>query len=65
LGLLATTSFLLFQCLCIEYPLTTDLAAWYAEGALFALTVAGALALYGFHTSLAGQPLFRGKLLED
>ncbi|MDQ1422133.1 MAG: hypothetical protein QOJ52_4095, partial [Acidimicrobiaceae bacterium] len=24
-----------------------------------------ALVIYAFHTSLAGQPLFRGKLLED
>ena len=65
LGLLAMTSFLLFQSLCIEYPLTTDFAVWYAGGSLFAAAVAVSLALYGFHISLAGQPLFRGKLLED
>ena len=65
LGLLATTSLLLFQILCIEYPLTTDFSVWYAGGALFALGVALALALYGFRTSLAGRPLFRGGLIQD
>ena len=65
LGLLATTSYLLFQCLCVEYPLTTDLSAWYAGGTLFALGVAVALALYGFRTSLAGRPLFGGRLIQE
>ena len=58
LGLLATTSFLFFQGLCVEYPLTTDFSVWYAEGALFALGVAVALAVYGFRLSLAGRSLF-------
>jgi serine/threonine-protein kinase len=65
LGLLATTSFLLFQCLCVEYPLTTDFSVWYAEGALFALGVAVALAVYGFRTSLAGRSLFGGRFVQD
>ena len=58
LGLLATTSFLFFQGLCVEYPLTADFSVWYAGGALFALGVAVALAIYGFRTSLAGRSLF-------
>ena len=65
LGLLAFIFFRLFTILCVNYPLTADFTVWYAQGALFALTVAVAFALYGFRTSLAGRPLWRGRLLED
>ncbi len=47
------------------FPVTTDLSAWYAGGSFVTLAVSIALAAYGFHTSLAGQPLFRGSLVED
>jgi len=46
-------------------PTTTNLSAWYAGSTIFALTVCAALILYGFYTSLAGQQLFRGKLLNE
>lgn len=48
LGLLAMVSSMLFQVLCIEYTLTSNFTAWYAEGAIFAVAVAVTLALYGF-----------------
>jgi len=54
-----------FISLAVFYPLTSDPSAWYAGNALFALGVGLALAFYGFYTSLAGQPLFRGGLLQD
>jgi len=47
------------------YPYTTNLSAWYADGMLFALLVAIGLCVYGFYTSLAGQPLFRGELRQN
>jgi len=47
------------------FPVTTDFSAWYAGGSVVTLAVSIALAAYGFHTSLAGQPLFRGSLVED
>jgi hypothetical protein len=47
------------------YPVTSDFSAWYAGTALFAVLLGLALILYGFKSSLAGQPLFRGSLLAD
>ncbi|MFN2598404.1 MAG: protein kinase [Pyrinomonadaceae bacterium] len=64
-GLLATISALFFYYLATEYPFTDDPSAWYAGATLFALALGLALAAYGFHTSLAGQRLFKGGLLED
>ena len=45
--------------------MTTELTAWYATDFLMALTICVALAVFGFYTSLAGQPLFGGNLLDD
>ncbi len=47
------------------YPYTTDFSVWYADGMIFALLIAVGLGLYGFYTSLAGQPLLRGGLPQD
>jgi hypothetical protein len=38
---------------------------WYAGVPAFALAFGLALVLFGFKSSLAGQPLFRGSLVED
>ncbi|MBL8205843.1 MAG: serine/threonine protein kinase [Blastocatellia bacterium] len=46
-------------------PLTTDFSAWYGGYTLAALLAVLALAGYAFHTSLGGQKLFTGKLLEE
>ena len=62
LALVFTEFFLLFFSF---YPVTTDLAAWYAGPALFGGALGVALILYGLKTSLAGQPLFRGSFLGD
>jgi hypothetical protein len=44
---------------------SVDLSGWYADRSLLLLLVTVALAGYGFYTSLAGRPLFRGKLLPE
>jgi serine/threonine-protein kinase len=49
----------------VFFPITTKLSAWWAADFIPVLIIYAALILYAFHTSLAGQPLFRGKLLED
>jgi hypothetical protein len=64
-GLLALVSCFLFLLLFLNYPITSDFSAWYIEATVFVLAVSIGLAIYGFYISLAGQPLFRGKLLED
>ena len=64
-GLLAAVSAMFFAHLWVFYAVTTELSAWYATDFLIALTICVALAVFGFYTSLAGQPLFGGKLLED
>jgi hypothetical protein len=57
-GLLATVTVFIFSDFRF-YPLTSDFSVWYSGSTAFALLVAVALAVYGFYTSLAGQPLFR------
>jgi len=64
-GLLALASAIFFAHLGIFYPITTELTSWYAINFVMGLGFALLLAAYGFHTSLGGQPLFSGKLLED
>ncbi len=64
-GLLALMCVILFCSLSYQFPITPDFSVWYAGAAIFALVVIVALAAYGFYTSLAGQPLFQGKFLQD
>ena len=64
-GLLALASCFLFIFLFRNYPITSDFSAWYIEATVFVLVITIGLAVYGFYISLAGQPLFRGNLLED
>jgi len=64
-GLLALISTIFFLHLLIFYPITSDLSAWYAGDFVLASIVCIALAVFGFYTSLAGEPLFRGALPDD
>ena len=64
-GLLAVMSLQLFFDMSFHYPITGDFSSWYSGTTIFALIVIIGLALYGFYTSLAGQPLFRGQILHD
>jgi serine/threonine-protein kinase len=64
-GLLAAvTSGFIFHAW-VFFPITTKLSAWWAADFIPVLVIYAALVIYAFYTSLAGQPLFRGKLLED
>jgi hypothetical protein len=64
-GLLALITAVFVMHLWVFFPITTELRAWYAFdfviGALFCL----ALTSWAFYTSLAGQKLFAGNLLDD
>ena len=65
LGLLATMVAQLVFFLTAFYPMTTDFSVWYASSTVFALTIVLGLTIYGFYTSLGGQRVFGGKLLND
>jgi len=41
-----------------------DFSAWYSAGPALAFVLLLALTAYGFHTALAGRPLFRDELLQ-
>ena len=64
-GLLALISSLFVLHLMIFFPITSDFAAWYAADYVLALIICVALVVFGFYTSLAGEPLFRGALPDD
>jgi hypothetical protein len=64
-GLLAAVAAFFLAHLWVFYPMTTELTAWYAMDFLMGLTICVALVVFGFYTSLAGQPLISGKLLQD
>ena len=64
-GLLAITTTLFFISFFGNSPMTTDFGAWYAAPTIFALVVTLLLVAYGFYIALAGQRVFRGKLLPD
>lgn len=46
-------------------PLTTNFSTWYSGTTLYAFGIVLGLAAFAFRTSLGGQKLFEGKLLED
>jgi hypothetical protein len=48
----------------LSVPLTTDLSAWYAGSAVFAVAIVLGLTVYAFHTAVAGRPLFKAGFLE-
>jgi hypothetical protein len=64
-GLLTTISFQLFFDLSFHYALTPNFSSWHAQTTFIILPILIALAVYSFYTSLAGQPLVRGGILQD
>ena len=64
-GQLALAASLFFAHLWVFYAITSELRAWYATdfviGALLCVAIAG----FACYTSMAGQSIFSGKLLED
>jgi serine/threonine-protein kinase len=64
-GLLAMISAMFVFHSWVFFPLTTKLSAWWAGDFIPVIIIYAALAIYAFYTSLAGQSLVHGKLLED
>ena len=64
-GLVALAALYFTDQLADTMPITTPLTAWYAEGGVVAVVVILLVALYGFHTSRAGKPLFGTSLLDS
>jgi hypothetical protein len=64
-GLLSLATALWAGSLLRWFLLTTNFSAWYASSGLVVAGVLLALAGYAFHTSLGGQKVFSGKLLEE
>ena len=64
-GLLALAASLFFAHLWVFYPITAELRAWYATDFVIGAVLCVALAAFACYTSMAGQSIFSGKLLED
>ncbi|MFL6277747.1 MAG: hypothetical protein ACJ74G_21375 [Blastocatellia bacterium] len=64
-GLVATIAAILAFIFLGGFPLTPNFSAWYFSIGLIGPLMVLALGVYGFYTSLGGQPLFTGKLLEE
>lgn len=64
-GLLALVFAMFLGHLWVFFPVTSEFSAWYATDFVISLVICVALTIYGFYTSLAGQSLFGGKLLDD
>jgi hypothetical protein len=63
---LVTLVIFVFVRFLFSFPLTPDLTAWHATGTtIFPVAVIATLALYGFHFTRAGRPLFRGTQVPD
>jgi hypothetical protein len=58
-GLLAVAAALFVAVFLNQFPLNTDLSVWYAGDTVFTVVTVLAIALFGFRTALAGQPLFK------
>ncbi|MFQ5472788.1 MAG: hypothetical protein ACE5FA_07890, partial [Dehalococcoidia bacterium] len=62
-GLLSLAVAFLFED-CLRFiPITLDFSAWYATGSLVTMLLLLAVAVYGFHTALAGRPLLKEDML--
>jgi serine/threonine-protein kinase len=64
-GLLAFAGTILIFFWLNDLPFTTNFSAWYAGTSLFEMFMVMALAALAFYTSLGGQKVFKGNLLED
>ncbi|HYI12109.1 MAG TPA: serine/threonine-protein kinase [Thermoanaerobaculia bacterium] len=64
-GLLTLVSIFFYNHLWGFFPATTDLAAWYATPYLIELAVLGAITIYAFRVSLAGQKVVNASILDE
>jgi len=63
-GLVALAAGIFVADLVGNLPSTANFSAWYASGPIFALLLVAALAFWGFHTALAGRPIFSRELFD-
>jgi hypothetical protein len=63
-GLLSTVALMYANNIGSVYPPLTKLSAWYSDATLVAIGSVLALALYAFHTTLAGRSIWRDTLRE-
>ncbi|HVF47882.1 MAG TPA: serine/threonine-protein kinase [Pyrinomonadaceae bacterium] len=64
-GLLAMIAYYSFFHLSFHTAITADVSSWYFTNTLVAGAILLGLAAFGFYTSLAGQPIFAGKMLRE
>jgi len=64
-GLLASVSATVFYFFPVFFPQTTELTAWYATDFTLSLVILVSLVACCAYTSLAGQPIFKGRLLPE
>ena len=64
-GVLAMMAALFVAQTLLFYPLTTDLTAWYAGGAVFAIASVLALTGYALYTALGGRPIWKAGFLDS
>jgi Protein kinase domain len=64
-GLLQMAAAMWVQRTISDFIVTNDFSAWCAGSTVFGLAIVLAMAGYGFHTTLAGRPLFKSDLLKD
>ena len=64
-GLIALIVGLVVQNLLIAFPAASHFSRWYATSGIFALVTILFLAAYGFHSALAGQPIFSHGPFDD
>jgi predicted Ser/Thr protein kinase len=63
-GLVTLAAGILTANVLLSVPVTASLSSWYASSSAFVYLSVLALAVWGFYTSLAGQRLWKGELLE-
>jgi hypothetical protein len=64
-GLVMLASAMLLSYGLQNFPVTLDFSVWYAGTGLAPLVLLLALAVFAFYTSLGGQKVFKGSLLEE
>ena len=64
-GMVTWASILFVNYALSVFPVTLNFSAWYAGTGLVPLIAVLALAGFAFYTSLGGQKMFSGKLLEE
>ncbi len=63
-GLIALAAGIFTVDILASTPMTTNFSVWYATSPLAALLLVLGLAIWSFHTALAGRPLFKQDLFE-